>query len=311
MSPTGTPYYVLCGALQLLAFLGYSYLVAYVAARGYTWISAGSGAFDAYLRAVLFGAASFVSLSALPILLKWILIGRWKPRQIRVWSLAYVRFWIVKTLIRSDPLVLFAGSPLYALYLKALGARIGRRVVILSRNVPVCTDLLAVGDGALIRKDSFFNCYRAHAGLIQTGTVTLGKDTVVSEATVLDIDTSLGAAAQLGHASSLHSGQAVPDGEHWHGSPAQPTDVDYQVVGAADCGATRRLLHSVLQLLTVLLVYVPLAIGAMGILLAAAPQLAAALEPGPSALTSWTFYGDALAFSLVVFFGALPSVSSC
>lgn len=306
VSPTGTPYYVLCGALQLLAFLGYSYLVAYVAARGYTWISAGSGAFDAYLRAVLFGAASFVSLSALPILLKWILIGRWKPRQIRVWSLAYVRFWIVKTLIRSDPLVLFAGSPLYALYLKALGARIGRRVVILSRNVPVCTDLLAVGDGALIRKDSFFNCYRAHAGLIQTGTVTLGKDTVVSEATVLDIDTSLGAAAQLGHASSLHSGQAVPDGEHWHGSPAQPTDVDYQVVGAADCGATRRLLHSVLQLLTVLLVYVPLAIGAMGILLAAAPQLAAALEPGPSALTSWTFYGDALAFSLVVFFGALP-----
>ncbi|WP_129298099.1 Pls/PosA family non-ribosomal peptide synthetase [Streptomyces lydicus] len=304
--PTGTPRYVLCGALQLLAFLGYSYLVAYVAARGYAWISAGSGVFDAYLRAVLFGAASFVSLSVLPILLKWILIGRWKPRQIRVWSLAYVRFWMVKTLIRSDPLVLFAGSPLYALYLKALGAKIGRRVVIFSRNVPVCTDLLAVGDGALIRKDSFFNGYRAQAGLIQTGTVTLGKDAVISEATVLDIDTSLGDAAQLGHASSLHSGQAVPDGEHWHGSPAQPTDADYQVVGAADCGAARRLFHSVLQLLTVLLVYLPLAIGAVGILLAAAPQLAAALEPGPSALTDWTFYGDVLAFSLVVFFGALP-----
>ncbi|MDT0458867.1 phosphopantetheine-binding protein [Streptomyces sp. DSM 41527] len=306
VAPTGTPRYVLCGALQLLAFLGYSYLVAYVAALGYAWISAGSGVFDAYLRAVLFGAASFVSLSVLPILLKWVLIGRWKPRQIRVWSLAYVRFWIVKTLIRSDPLVLFAGSPLYALYLKALGARIGRRVVILSRNVPVCTDLLAVGDGALIRKDSYFNGYRAHAGLIQTGTVTLGKDTVVSEATVLDIDTSLGDAAQLGHASSLHSGQAVPGGEHWHGSPAQPTDVDYQVVGAAECGATRRMLHSVLQLLTVLLVYVPLAIGAVEILFAGAPQLAAALEPGPSALTGWTFYGDALAFSLVVFFGAFP-----
>ncbi|MFF8785146.1 Pls/PosA family non-ribosomal peptide synthetase [Streptomyces sp. NPDC015125] len=306
VAPTGTPQYVLCGALQLLAFLGYSYLVAYVAARGYAWISAGSGVFDAYLRSVLFGGASFVCLSALPVLLKWILVGRWKPRQIRVWSLTYVRFWMVKTLIRSDPLVLFAGSPLYALYLKALGARIGRGVVILSRNVPVCTDLLAVGDGALIRKDSFFTGYRAHAGLIQTGTVTLGKNAVVSESTVLDIDTSLGDAAQLGHASSLHSGQAVPDGEHWHGSPAQRTDVDYQVVGAADCGSTRRLLHSVLQLLTVLLVYVPLAIGAVGILLAAAPQLAAALEPGPAALTSWTFYGDALAFSLVVFFGALP-----
>ena len=54
------------------------------------------------------------------------LIGRWKPQQIRIWSLAYVRFWIVKTLVRSNPLVLFAGSPLYVLYLRALGAKVGR-----------------------------------------------------------------------------------------------------------------------------------------------------------------------------------------
>ena len=70
------------------------------------------------------------------------LVGRWKPQQIRVWSLAYVRFWIVKTLVQRNPLVLFAGSPLYVLYLRALGAKIGRGVVIFSRHVPVCTDLL-------------------------------------------------------------------------------------------------------------------------------------------------------------------------
>ena len=38
----------------------------------------------------------------------------------------YLRFWLVKTLIRTNPLVLFAGSPLYLLYLRALGAKIGR-----------------------------------------------------------------------------------------------------------------------------------------------------------------------------------------
>ena len=121
----------------------------------------------------------------------------------------------------SNPLVLFVGSPLYPLYLRALGAKIGRGVVIFSRNVPVCTDLLTIGDGTVIRKDSFFTGYRAHAGVIQTGAVTLGKDVFVGEATVLDIDTSMGDGAQLGHASSLHAGQAVPAGEHWHGSPAQ------------------------------------------------------------------------------------------
>ena len=93
------------------------------------------------------------------------LIGRWKPREIRdLEPGATSASGLVKTLIRSNPLVLlFVGSPLYALYLRALGAKIGRGVVILSRNVPVCTDLLTIGDGTVIRKDSFLSCYRAHA----------------------------------------------------------------------------------------------------------------------------------------------------
>ena len=125
-TPVGSAQYVLCGTLQFLSVFGYLFLIEIVFARGYDWISAGSGLFDLYLRSVLFGGAGFIGLSTLPILAKWMLIGRWKPQQIRIWSLAYVRFWVVKTLIRSNPLVLFVGSPLYVLYLRALGAHIGR-----------------------------------------------------------------------------------------------------------------------------------------------------------------------------------------
>ena len=132
---------------------------------------------------------------------------------------------------------LFAGSPLYSLYLRALGAKVGRGVAIFSRHVPVCTDLLTIGDGTVIRKDSFLTCYRAHAGVIQTGPVTLGKDVFVGEMTVLDIETSMGDGAQLGHSSSLHAGQAVPAGERWHGSPAQPHR------GGLPDGRARRLRH--------------------------------------------------------------------
>ncbi len=139
------------------------------------------------------------------------------------------------------------------LYLRALGAQIGRGVTILSRHVPVCTDLLTIGDGTVIRKDAFFTCYRAHAGVIQTGAVTLGRDVFVGEKTVLDIDTSLGDGAQLGHASSLHRGQAVPAGERWHGSPAQRDR--RRTTGRstpAGCGARAQgRLHASLQLLTV------------------------------------------------------------
>jgi len=299
----GTLRYVSCGTLQLLCFLGYVYVAALAFSAGYKWISASPGLADGYLRSAAFGGAIFLAACTFPIVAKWVLIGRWKPRQIRIWSLGYVRFWVVKTLVASNPLVLFAGSPLYVLYLRALGAKVGRGAAIFSRHAPVCTDLLTIGAGTVIRKDSFFSCYRAQAGLIQTGPVTLGRDVFVGEQTVLDIGTSMGDGAQLGHASSLHAGQAVPAGQRWHGSPAVRTEADYRGAGPARCGTGRRAAYTVLQLLTLLCVYLPLAAGGVVFVFAAGPRLAALLAPGPLGFTSWPFYVLALAVSLVLFAG--------
>ncbi len=303
--PTSSREYLLCGVLQFLFFLAAAYLTALIIHWSFVWISAGGTLVDDYLRSVLVGSVSFVVLCTLPILAKWVLIGRWKRQQIRIWSLAYFRFWVVKTLVRANPLVLFAGSPLFVLYLRALGAKIGRDVVILSRHLPVCTDLLTIGDGTVIRKDSYFTCYRARAGMIETGAVTLGKDVFVGENTVLDIETSMGDGAQLGQTSSLHTGQAVPDGAHWHGSPGQATHVDYRMVGPAECSSWRRGRYAVLQLLNTLLVILPLAFGGLAMLLLEVPWMAALLEPGHFALTSQSFYSVALTTSLVLYFGSL------
>ena len=129
----------------------------------------GTGLIAMYERSLVFGGVSFLSLCAVPILAKWMLVGRWKSQEIPIWSLTYVRFWIVKSLMRSNPVVyLLVGSPLYGLYLRALGARVGRGVVIFSRNVPICTDLLTIGDGTVIRKDSFFSTYRARLNAAAT-----------------------------------------------------------------------------------------------------------------------------------------------
>ncbi len=204
-----------------------------------------------------------------------------------------------------NPLVLFVGSPLYLLYLRALGAKVGRGVVIFSRSVPVCTDLLTIGDGTVISQTSLLSCYRAHGGMLQPGAVTIGKDVFVGEATVIDIETSMGDGAQLGHTSSLHAGQAVPDGERWHGSPAQRTDVDYRAVDPRDCGTLRRAVYTGVQLLNVLFLVLPLGFGGLSLLLVEVPQLAALLDSGPLALTGWTFYRDALIASLALFIGSM------
>src|SRR5215472_10587725 len=127
-TPTSTREYLLCGALQALFYFAYSYIGVLAAVEGYQWVVAGSKGVESYLRLVLFTGVAFLVLCAVPIAAKWLLIGRWKPQQIRLWSLAYLRFWIVKTLIRSNPgIYLFVGSPLYGLYLRALGAKVGPR----------------------------------------------------------------------------------------------------------------------------------------------------------------------------------------
>lgn len=166
VTPAGTVQYVLCGTLQFLLFLGYSFLAGLVADRGYTWVTAGSDLIGIYLRSFVFGGVGFIGLCTFPIVAKWLLVGRWKSREFPVWGLTYLRFWTVKVLIHANPMILFVGNPLYVLYLRALGARVGKGVTILSHSVPACPDLLTIGAGTVIRKDSFFLCYRAHAGQI-------------------------------------------------------------------------------------------------------------------------------------------------
>src|SRR5438477_1686878 len=258
-TPTRAHEYVLCGALQALFYLAYAYLGVLAATEGYVWVAGESEGVESYLRLVLFSGAAVLVVTAVPIAAKWLIIGRWKPQSIRIWSLAYVRFWIVKTLIRSNPGVyLFVGSPLYGLFLRALGAKVGPRVVILSRHIPVCTDLLTIGAGTVIRRESSFLCYRAQAGRIEIGPVSLGRDVYVGEMSVLDIDTSMGDGAQLGHSSALLSGQSVPAGERWHGSPAQRTETNYVRVPPARCGRLRRAAYAAFTLLAVLFLYIPL-----------------------------------------------------
>ena len=79
--------YVLCGALQLLAF------AAYIAGFSLLWTpgppgpSRAAGRSGIYVRLVVFGGGGLLAWACSPIVAKWLLIGRWKPRRIRAWSL--------------------------------------------------------------------------------------------------------------------------------------------------------------------------------------------------------------------------------
>ncbi|AZQ70232.1 amino acid adenylation domain-containing protein [Streptomyces luteoverticillatus] len=291
-----TPRYALCTAAQLLMFLAYISLASMALDAGTAWVRQADGWPGVCGRAIVLGAAALGGTGLLPIAAKWALVGRWSARRIPLWSMTYVRFWCVKTLVTTNPLALLSvGTPLYTLYLRALGARIGPRALILTIRVPVCTDLLSVGADSVIRKDTYLNGYRAHDGVIETGRVTIGDRAFVGELSTLDIDVRLGHAAQLGHASSLHSGQSVPDGQCWHGSPAVPAPAgcQYLTVPPARCGNVRRVWHSVVWLLAVV---ATAGVGgtAVAALLVSRPSPLADAVAGAAGPDSLTYYADGL-----------------
>jgi amino acid adenylation domain-containing protein len=238
---------LLVGMVQAGVGVAGAFLVALAIELGYSWLAGAIGLLDGYLRAVGFGGAVFVALAALPVAAKWLLIGRWRPAEIPIWSLHYVRFWMVRTLLRISPLARFGGSPLYVLYLRALGATIGKGVTVFTGSIPVCTDLLGIGDGAVVRRGAVLPGYRAEAGWIRTGRISIGADAIVGEASVLDIDTGLGDSAQLGHASALHAGATVPAGRRYHGCPAEEARTDFAGVEPRACGTRRRFGYGLLQ----------------------------------------------------------------
>ncbi len=258
--PSDFAYYG-CGVLQLLFYCGYGLLGFWSAAIGFSWTYAAIGnPFEFYLRSVAFAVVAFIGPTAIAIAAKWLLIGKWKAGSFPIWSLRYFRFWMVKTLVQLSPAAAFVGSPIYNMYLRLLGAKIGRNVVINTRFVPVATDLFAVGDDTILRKNSILLGYRARSNYIQTGPIEIGSHAFVGEASVLDIDTAMGSHTQLGHASSLQSGQSVPDGKRYHGSPAVETKIDYCPIESRPCGPLRRALYAGFQLASLLALLVPIPI---------------------------------------------------
>ena len=259
-TPSDLEYYS-CGALQLLYYAAYGLFGVWLLTTGFEWTYAAiDNTVEAYLRIVAYAAASFAVLTAIPIAAKLLLIGKWKEEAIPIWSLRYFRFWLVKDLIRSAPMAFFVGSPLYNVYLRLLGAKVGRNTVIQCKLLPVCTDLISIGSNTVLRKDVVAVGYKAQANYIHTGPINIGDNAFVGEASVLDIDTGLGDGAQLGHASSLQTGQRVPQGKRYHGSPAQETSANYCTVEARECTPLRRAFYSACQLVVLLAVIVPVAV---------------------------------------------------
>jgi non-ribosomal peptide synthetase-like protein len=151
---------------------------------------------------------------------KWLIAGRLKSGSYPLWGLTYYRWWLADRLVESAPSYLLAGSSLYNWWLRALGAKVGRDVVIGSMTLRA-PELLVIGDKVSV--GNAVNCENARIerGRLLLGTIELDDDACVASYAVLEGSTRVGRLGHLEGQSALADGQAVPDGRVWAGSPAR------------------------------------------------------------------------------------------
>lgn len=261
------------------------------------WLKAESAA-DIYLRSMGSGLSLFFVTSVLLIAVKWIAIGRFKPGKINLYGVAHFRFWVAETAVRANPLNLFLGTPAFNIYLRLVGAKIGKGVLLFS-PAPSCPDLITIGDDVLIRQDCLFSGHHASDGALYLGTIEIGDRTHIAEATVLSINCSIGDDAQLGHRSSLHENQKVAGGSTYVGCPAAPSDSNFIRVPQMEVSPWRAWIYTLTGFLLPALITGPLSLSIFYYVATYAMGAGYLTLSGAEALLS---IGNILAWTTVTYF---------
>src|SRR5260221_13535957 len=94
-TPSSMWEYILCGALQALFLLAYSYVAVVAITEGYNWVSAGKSAIGIYLRIIKASSFAFLVVCDVPIVGKCSLVVHLDAQPNRLMTPGYVRVLIV------------------------------------------------------------------------------------------------------------------------------------------------------------------------------------------------------------------------
>ncbi|MEU2078377.1 Pls/PosA family non-ribosomal peptide synthetase [Streptomyces sp. NPDC013489] len=172
--------------------------------------------------AVLLAAGAAACL--LSVAAKWLLVGRHRTGEHPLWSgfvwrneLAdtFVEVLAVPWLVGSVP-----GTPLLNLWLRGLGARVGRGVWCESYWLPE-TDLVVLGDAVSVNRGCVLQTHLFHDRILRTDTVVLREGATLGPGGIVLPGSSVGARSTLGPASLVMAGESVPADTRWLGNPIE------------------------------------------------------------------------------------------
>jgi non-ribosomal peptide synthetase-like protein len=128
------------------------------------------------------------------------------------------------------------GMPLINAFYRAMGARIGRNVVINTCNV-FDFDMITIGDDAFIGGDAVVIGHVGERGVLKIRPVRIGKACTVGQSSVVFPGAVMGDRSVLGAMSLLPKGRELPAGTVWGGNPLREIRRENAATAAAEEGA--------------------------------------------------------------------------
>jgi len=156
---------------------------------------------------------------------KWVIVGRTRAVEYPLWSSFVWRNEVVDSFVELVAAPWFAnaaaGTPVLNLWLRSLGARIGKGVWCETYWLPEA-DLVTLGDGATVNRGCVLQTHLFHDRVLSMSTVTFGPGATLGPHGIVLPAAALGAGATIGPVSLVMRGEGVPAGTRWAGNPIAP-----------------------------------------------------------------------------------------
>ena len=156
---------------------------------------------------------------------KWLLVGRIKAGEHPLWSPFVWRNELADTFVETVAAPWFAraasGTPVLNLWLRGLGASIGRGSWCETYWLPEA-DLVTLGAGSTVSRGCVVQTHLFHDRIMRMDSVVLEAGATLGPHCVALPAARLGAGASVGPASLVVRGDEVPGSTRWQGNPVRP-----------------------------------------------------------------------------------------
>ena len=161
-----------------------------------------------------------VVTAAVAIAAKWLIIGRIKPGRYPLWGSYYFRWWLAGRFMTLAHIKWLQNSPAISLYLRALGAKVGRDAVIGDIDAGA-VDLITIGDHVTLGGKFVVANAELVGNELIIGPVEIGDDVAVGSSCVVSYDTTIADHAEIADLTTIPPGTIVGTAEKWDGSPGR------------------------------------------------------------------------------------------